>query len=320
MADLQVIASQSSNGIYSIMSGSTNWETARQGNGTKTQLDYISATSDVWEGEYYAAQGFLEFDLSGLPPNAAVTSLTLSIYMADLYLDISDAIIVLYQDDSWSYPLQNNHFIPANDLENGIGYIQLLQGHSPGWVDISIDLSQVQLTGTVGRVVLINLAQALTAAPTGMNEAQFLSPHESDPAWRPQLNIVYTTSGTLPAPENFTFVLTPGVREVVGNWDAVGGTAIYDFEVEVWNGSSWVAHWSEWTNLTNFNLTNAFGNIQWNTRYRARVKATPDPPTEGLWTNWVEVLTSLEPGAQDLQIFRYDNGQLVPVEIYRGNL
>jgi hypothetical protein len=78
----------------------------------------------------------------------------------------------------------------------------------------------------------------------------------------------------LATPSGWTFVKTNGVRTVTGSWSSVVGAATYDYAVERWNGSAWVAFYTGNTASTTFSLTNANG-VDWATQYRARVRAVP---------------------------------------------
>ena len=234
MPIVELPAIQPSNGIYTLMSLGSSWSEAREGNPPLLHLDYISATADVWEGEFAASQAFLEFDITNMPTgDVVITEIKLSMYLANLYLDYSEIMIGLVQYDGWSYPLQDQHYVPASLIGGAVAVagVQLPPTQESGFVDLVFDLNQLipPTTPTI-KFALINVQLAFTSPPTGMSEAQFLSPHE-DIDWRPKLVVEYFDASSPPSvPTNLTAVNTAG--GILLDWEGEGHT--YSVRSEIW--------------------------------------------------------------------------------------
>jgi hypothetical protein len=78
----------------------------------------------------------------------------------------------------------------------------------------------------------------------------------------------------LATPTNFTFAKAANLRKVDGAWTAVSQADHYEWEVERWTGSAWVAFDADVAAGTSFSLTDTDG-VDWGTRYRGRVRAMP---------------------------------------------
>jgi hypothetical protein len=87
--------------------------------------------------------------------------------------------------------------------------------------------------------------------------------------------VAAVSGGTpLAVPGSWTFTKTAGVRQINGSWAAVSGAATYDWQVERWNGTAWVAFLTGSTASTSFTLTSSNG-VEFSTQYRSRVRAVP---------------------------------------------
>jgi hypothetical protein len=82
------------------------------------------------------------------------------------------------------------------------------------------------------------------------------------------------TGEPLATPTGWTFTKTANTRQLNGSWSAVTGAATYDYQVERWTGSAWVAFSSANTASTSFTLTSSNG-VEYSTLYRSRVRAVP---------------------------------------------
>lgn len=107
-----------------------------------------------------------------------------------------------------------------------------------------------------------------------LDEAAFYTSALS--AARVQAHYDAGTSGQLSTPTGWTFVKTTDTAQVVGTWNAVTDAATYDYEVQVWSGSTWGAFASGTTTdpTTTFTLDSSDG-VTFSTLYRARVRAVP---------------------------------------------
>jgi hypothetical protein len=81
--------------------------------------------------------------------------------------------------------------------------------------------------------------------------------------------------GQLATPSSWTFVAGSGLRQLIGSWQSVAGASTYEYEVQRWNGSTWVGFATNTIPGTTFTLTSTDGGVEWSTLYRARVRARP---------------------------------------------
>ena len=81
-------------------------------------------------------------------------------------------------------------------------------------------------------------------------------------------------TGQLATPTNFIFTKATGLRQISGSWSSVAEATSYDYEVQSWNGSTWINFAFVNTVLTSFTLNDEDG-VQFSTSYRARVRAVP---------------------------------------------
>jgi hypothetical protein len=76
----------------------------------------------------------------------------------------------------------------------------------------------------------------------------------------------------LDTPTGFVLTASQSARQINGSWNAVAGAATYEYEVQVFNGSSWSDLTSNIIGSTSFQLDSTNG-INWSSQYRARVRA-----------------------------------------------